>query len=244
MANSLAWVSALWTPIRFTNLVFWLRASNEAGSDGTLLGTLTDLSGNGHNFTQATGANKPILKLNQINGQSAYYFDGARIASCAAFVFGGLKFSVYTVVKYAATAETVVLERSTNTNAVDTGLDSGINTATKEQLYYHEATAGYSEFLTTSNVDTTNFHRVISTGNKSVSTNQTNITYDGSSSGTRPNNQNCNVAMTDSQAFFFGARSGISLPLNGYVAEVAVTSTISASDDTNWTNYVSAQYGV
>lgn len=58
------------SPLDLPGLGLWLDASQLAGSDGDPIGTWADLSGNGYDAVQATGANKPTLKLAIINGLS------------------------------------------------------------------------------------------------------------------------------------------------------------------------------
>ena len=62
-----------------TNLKVQLMANAEAYANDDVMGTLTDQSGNGNNFTQAVAGNKGTYKTNILNGLSAYYFsDNAR----------------------------------------------------------------------------------------------------------------------------------------------------------------------
>lgn len=66
-------------PLSITNCELWLDASN-AGSitkDGSnLVSQIDDLSGNGRNFSQATGTKQPTYTASAINGRSALLFDG------------------------------------------------------------------------------------------------------------------------------------------------------------------------
>ena len=57
-----------------TNLKVQLMANAETYNNNDAMGTLTDQSGNGNNFTQATAGLKGTYKTNIINGLSAYYF--------------------------------------------------------------------------------------------------------------------------------------------------------------------------
>lgn len=56
-----------------TNGLWRIRAASESYADNDLVGTATDLFGNGMDWT-ATGADRPIFKTNQINGHAAYRF--------------------------------------------------------------------------------------------------------------------------------------------------------------------------
>lgn len=54
--------AAAFTPASLSGLQVWYDATQIVSTDGTALGTWSDVSGNGRNATQATGANKPIYK--------------------------------------------------------------------------------------------------------------------------------------------------------------------------------------
>src|SRR5205085_10552927 len=55
-------------PSTIPNMAVWLKADALSLSDGDPIGTWTDSSGNSHNGTQATTANKMIFKTNIQNG--------------------------------------------------------------------------------------------------------------------------------------------------------------------------------
>jgi hypothetical protein len=68
---------------------FWLAAWKESYSNADRIGTITDWSGNGRDFTQATAANKPRFDTNVLNGQPGFWFDGsAYFAERNAFLSG------------------------------------------------------------------------------------------------------------------------------------------------------------
>ena len=58
-----------------TNLL-WYDASQEVYLDNASVNVMTDFSGNANNATQATGANQPTYRLNQINTRPSFNFDG------------------------------------------------------------------------------------------------------------------------------------------------------------------------
>ena len=62
----------------------WLDADALVGSDNTDVGTFSDQSGNGHDFTQGTAANKPHLRLLQWNGKKCLRFGGNQQVSSGA----------------------------------------------------------------------------------------------------------------------------------------------------------------
>jgi len=64
------------SPKAIPGLVFWADASYITGlNDGDSVTTWNDLSGNDNHATQSTAAQKPILKLNIINGRPVVRFD-------------------------------------------------------------------------------------------------------------------------------------------------------------------------
>ena len=66
-----------WTPTdEGTNLKFWYDMSLLSGSDGTLISSLTDQSGNGNTLT-ASGGQRPTLKLSIVNSLNVLRFDGS-----------------------------------------------------------------------------------------------------------------------------------------------------------------------
>src|SRR3989344_4645836 len=54
----------------------WLKTSNLELNDGDPVVTWEDMSGNGYDVTQATGANQPTYQTSYIGEQPAVLFDG------------------------------------------------------------------------------------------------------------------------------------------------------------------------
>lgn len=52
-------------------------------ADGTALANISDFSGKGNNFVQASGANQPVFKRNIINGRNVIRFSGNQFLTCA-----------------------------------------------------------------------------------------------------------------------------------------------------------------
>lgn len=75
------------SPRSISSLLLWLKAdtgtwqdsgkTTPAVSDGDVIGAWVDLSGNGNDTLQTTTANKPLLKLNIVNGKPVIRFDGS-----------------------------------------------------------------------------------------------------------------------------------------------------------------------
>jgi hypothetical protein len=99
----------------------WLKADAlTALSDGDPVATWADQSGNGHDATQATAANRPLYKTGIINGQPALLFDGSSdfldIADDAAYKTANI--TVFVVLLSNSTLRTcfAYLHAATHTN--------------------------------------------------------------------------------------------------------------------------------
>ena len=69
--------AAAFSPLDISGLQLWLDASQIVGlNDGDPVGTWPDSSGNGRDFTQATGSSKPVYKTNIRGTLPAVLFDG------------------------------------------------------------------------------------------------------------------------------------------------------------------------
>lgn len=101
-----------WNPSRISGLQIWLDSSDlstlfqssggsAASADGDPVGLWKDKSGNGNNFEQTSGTNKPAVKLLQQNGKPGIYFDGVNdyIDSVLTLPAGSLGYSHFVVVK-------------------------------------------------------------------------------------------------------------------------------------------------
>ena len=63
-------------PIDFPNCALWLRAKQLTLADAAAVSNWNDLSGNGFDMVQATGANQPVFRINQTpSGHPAVDFD-------------------------------------------------------------------------------------------------------------------------------------------------------------------------
>lgn len=63
-------------PDDITGLVCWLKADSLTASDGDLIASWTDESGNSNTPVQATAGAKPTYKVSQVNGLPVLRFDG------------------------------------------------------------------------------------------------------------------------------------------------------------------------
>jgi hypothetical protein len=68
---------SLWTPDQLNDLHTWIEARLQSGySDADPVGTASDSSGNGYDFT-AAGAARPTFNTNVLNGQPVFTFNGS-----------------------------------------------------------------------------------------------------------------------------------------------------------------------
>lgn len=65
------------SPLDLNGCKLWLNADSIEGSDGDLISTWNDLSGEGNDATQSNDDYKPILKKDILNGKSVLRFDGS-----------------------------------------------------------------------------------------------------------------------------------------------------------------------
>ena len=98
-------------PTDISGLQLWLSADNVDGSnnstlsDGNAVATWTDLSGNGRNATQATGANRPLFKTGIVNGKPVVRFDGTNDLLSSSWV--AAKLSAGTIILVFSSTDTV-----------------------------------------------------------------------------------------------------------------------------------------
>lgn len=76
IASGIGFDYAGFYPTNLDNCKLWLDATRINQADNTAVATWDDLSGNNYNATQATSANRPTFRTNQINGKPAVIFDG------------------------------------------------------------------------------------------------------------------------------------------------------------------------
>jgi hypothetical protein len=74
---TLAWGTFIFKTDLGTRMTTHLLASDIVQSNGTALASWPDTSGNANNAVQATGANQPIFRTNQVNSLPAVDFDGS-----------------------------------------------------------------------------------------------------------------------------------------------------------------------
>lgn len=127
-----------WNPTRISGLKWWLDAGDpntlhqsaggaDAVADGDPVGEWLDKSGNGYHPVQASGTNKPALKLNIKNGLSVVRFDGVNDGMPVASSTASFKFlhsqdsTVFVVFKFNALGAAPVIFDTCDGNGANIG---------------------------------------------------------------------------------------------------------------------------
>lgn len=227
-------------PFALTSLqdkLLLLDARTIAGSNGDPLATISDASGNGYDFTQATGAAKPTLSTSWA-GSRAIAFSGSQFASCTNPVLGGItQFSIAWVGQFSSVVG-IRVPFYFGSNAAPTGFDfnSNRNSTGKFGVFVRGAAAVDSS--TTSDTDP---HLVIITYDATVTPRWT-MTIDGvaqtlSNNNTEPFNPSVQavIGATDTVPNFgFAGSMGLLLVCSG-VWPASVISSITANVNRSWT---------
>lgn len=87
-----------WTPASLGSLIGWYKADEIEGAAGTI-DTWPDLSGNGHDWTQATGALRPSTVDSVLNGKRIVRFAGHYLDTPTALWTGLTQGSLFSVTK-------------------------------------------------------------------------------------------------------------------------------------------------
>ena len=205
------------SPPQLSGLQFWLKADAITGlNDGDPVTTWNDSSGSGRNAT-GVGAARPIYKTNIINGLPALQFSGAQIMSLAAIDLSATQgATLFCVSQQNTAALSILYEFSTN-----------INSFTDAFVGYCDA-AGLTTAALKGNVGTCTFASMDSyltqwivtsyVFDKSLTTQEARAWTGGISTGAFVNFNNTNNF--GNRTSFIGARSGGTLPLTGYIAEM------------------------
>ncbi len=108
-----------------------LRADQIPGAtNGSLVSTWPDLSGNGNNAT-AAGTDRPTFQTNVVNGSPAVHFDGTdQLAIPAIDLTGTTGVDLFIVYRTSTTASNTLFENSTNYNTSTTAFGIGDNDLT------------------------------------------------------------------------------------------------------------------
>lgn len=122
LASMLAYTPLAFYDASVSNVWEDSAATAPAGDDGDVVGRWDDLSGNGYHVSQATAANKPLLKLNIQNGRRVIRADGTDdFLQNTAFADVANNYTVFAVAKYNTSVDTSQGVFDVSTGAVNTG---------------------------------------------------------------------------------------------------------------------------
>jgi hypothetical protein len=235
------------SPLQLSGLSAWYRADKGVTLNGATVSAWGDQSGNGRHFSQGTAASQPTFAATGLGGQPALTFDGTSDSlATAATVFStpssGMKVTLFVVASIVSLATgAVILELSTNTNAVNYGwlLSYGSGKVAFARL----DTLGWSneEVATTAGTP----HVLMATLDKTLSALEARIWVDNSNAGTQTLDTDGATPMTTAQPLFLGARGGTASFGALTVAEVImVGDVLSTKDQNSVARYLGARYGI
>lgn len=237
--------SGAFSPASISGLALWFAAHLETGfNDDDAVATWTDRSGNGRNATQATGTKRPLYKTNIISGKPVLRFDNTDdCLTTAAIDFSGTAGLTLFVVTVNITSATDRIIFETSATAATNAGAIQLFRATANTVSASHRGGSSSSFTTTGTV--TSAATVMSSiFDRSLATNEVTIWLNGSTAGTRVNNNQ--AGNHGNHAANIGSRNnGASLPLGGDIAEIILYDTALSSDNRLLVErYLGAKYGI
>lgn len=223
--------SAPFDPSTVAGLKVWLKADSESYANNDPVGTATDRSGNGNNFTEAT--NKPTFKTNILNGKPAYYFDGGDQLVSTFALDDSKKTNVFFVAKCDADSGINTILCSEGDDVFFMALQGGSNIRTWTNTsgnFDDQASGAY----TTARYYTFTFNET--TGANGV----TNYRQNGTSLGDSASRDRGN-----SGALTLGDRGGQAI--TGHIFEILIYETaggVSSGDRDSIESYLASKYGL
>lgn len=213
------------TPTDYPGLFLWLKADALVLSDTDPVSSWTDSSGRDHHATQATGANQPLYRINQINGQPALDFDGTNdaLATAAIDLTNREGVTLYVVAQTdSITTDQILLETTANYNSNAGGILGGFLDSTtgvySSGLHNGGGTGTWENWTEPS----TNAAIITARANKGVSRACVTNFVNGHNLGTYLGDaKNITTSRFLTNAIWnIGARAGTSLFFNGRIAEI------------------------
>lgn len=220
------------------NNIIWLDVHAMGFANGAPIGTLSDFSGNGNNFTQTSSAKMPTNTSGALNGFPVASFDGVNDALSSGTV------------------------ANLNTNELTYFIVYQKSSFTSQCLINANSSAGSAKWRSYSNYNSDKIFAVhYSPSISHLSANDANvgsyIHYNANSSGSELFKEGV-LAQTKTAAYtaptginniflgnFFNSSTTNSYMLNGYIAEVVVfNSNINSLEKVLVENYLAAKYGL
>lgn len=239
------------TPSSISGLALWLDASDAstlfqasngttpATTDGDVVGYWGDKSGNGKHVIQGTTANKPTLQLAEKNGRNVVQFDGNDLLATVATV----ALSTFTVIAVfrSSVAGTALLYEHGPAAGTDPG--SYLNTSTGVTISVRRGTVNTSWNLSL-NWANDNVWRVGSHDYAGThATHQLAVNGTVQSLTSVASNNPGTGTVTDT--IYLGARTGLTIPMTGQIAEFVVYSpALSVANRNSVESYLNAKWAV
>jgi len=241
--------SVPWTPTALTSVAAWWDASDSATvtySSGTSVSSWSSKVGS-YALTQATSSKQPSHS-GSVNGKTTLVFDGTSDGlSVSNFDMtpGGQKLSMWVVGTAANTADDMVFaEHSINYNGTTNGFIC-YRTAAKTLHFSRRGNGTWAAWESTSLLTTTPVIGV-STHDGTLSTNESQLYFNGALNGAAPGGFNADTNTTNlNDTLFVGSRANSSLYLNGQICEIGFTTgTMSLSDRQKLEGYLAHKWGL
>lgn len=233
------------TPSILPSLKLWLAADRIAGlSDGDPVTTWADLSGQGNNATQGTGAAKPLFKTNIANGRPGVLGDGVDdFMSLPAGLLTALMagdrtvFAVAKWVAHAADAKVMAIYNGGFSTRFGIGEDNGGAGAQWAFIYTTGAAAQTisAAIGVVPSANTTQISEAVQSG----------VNYTGLTNGTQVGTVTNAGVEAPSQGAIFAGAGGSNQFGNLYILEVvAYSAALSAADRARVRRYLGTRWGV
>lgn len=214
-----------------------------ATTAGDLIGSVTDLSGNGNHGSQATGASRPAWQTTYAS------FDGAVSSlSTAAVDFTGTDQVTVVVglrkLSDAATATVVELSPNAGANAGAFLLGSPWSPTSKRVAFLSRGTAGTSSEAATTSASYNQPVSMVITGHSDISADSAVLRINGSVIATVPTDQG--AGNFGNYSAFIGRRNNASFPFNGRIYRMLVIGRLLTADELlaaeTWCNDTTGAY--
>lgn len=241
--------SVPWTPTALTSVAAWWDASDSTTvtySSGTSVSSWNSKVGS-YALAQATSSKQPSHS-GSVNGKTTLVFDGTSDGlSVSGFDMtpGGQKMSMWVVGTAADTANDMVFaEHSVNFNGTNAAFIC-YRTAAKTLQFARRGISAWAAWESTSLLTTTPVIGV-STHDGTLSTNESQLYFNGALNGAAPSGFNADTNTTNlNDTLFVGSRANSSLYLNGQICEIGFTTgTMSLSDRQKLEGYLAHKWGL
>jgi hypothetical protein len=218
-------------PTAIAGLLAWYKADALALADAASVSQWDDSSGSANHVVQATGANQPTYRANQLNGLPTIQFDGGDYLQKASFPLTST-YTLFTVVKTTGSGFMSVLDHDIDTPRIFLFRYNGASS--------FELSAWSSGGLATDSQAITGANYSIVAGVRR--TLDVQVYVNGATNGLTASSGTPNTP--GGHRFTVGGRGAANF-LTGHVAEVLVyNSSLSDANRQSVQNYLGAKYGI